>query len=701
MKINCSRGSALLVLTHRLGAAECGIDRKAIVQQHNLRLAASHAYSPVQVGNGNFAFGADVTGLQTFVAHNTMASWGWHNATLPTTPGQTRPEDYVGVDWWTHDRLVNYAVPDATRKQISQWMIANPHRINLGRVGLWFDGRNVTEEALGGKTQTLDLWTGILSSSFTLDGAQVQVTTAASPETDTIAVKISSPLLAQGGLGVMFDFPYANGASKFEAPFVGIFNATANHTTSLSAEEGRAVITHTLDATTYVADIAWKGDATVVRLREDEHKYVLKSGKADTLEFTVTYAEVAGESACASFGDVVKESTAWWPEYWSFGAFISLPTATNASAAELQRRIILSQYLLAVNGAGKDPAQESGLVNNGWYGKFHLEMVFWHLAHWMFWSKWDMYDRSIGVYDRFLGSSIERAQQQGYAGARLGKMSDPSGRSAPGEINALLIWQQPHPMYFAEMEYRSFPTAATLKKWDHILTPVADFMASYAFYNASTNVYDLGPPMYPVSENTPPNGTVNPTFELAYWRFGLGVAAAWQERQKKSVPAEWTHVHDNLAPFPIENDTYVTYEGIKDMWTTPAYVEDHPGLLGISGWLPQDAQFNETVFANTIARVHETWDFPFSFGWDFPLLAMTEARQGDAERALGQLLDVNNAFDEVGMPVGGQRVTTPYFPSSAGLLLAVGMMTGGWDGKSGMVWPEGWEVEAEGFVRAM
>ncbi|KAF1931395.1 uncharacterized protein M421DRAFT_56952 [Didymella exigua CBS 183.55] len=694
--------SILLILSHLLSTTEGAIDRKSIVQKYNLKLNQSHPYSPVQVGNGNFAFGADITGLQTFLPHNILSSWGWHNSSLPTTPNQTLPEDYTGVDWWTHDRLVNYEQPNPTQKDISQWMITNPHRINLGRVGLWFGDRNVTEQSLGDKAQSLDLWSGVISSSFTLDGSKVEITTVGSSETDTIAVKISSELLGDNNLGVVFDFPYATGKNKFDAPFVGLFNATSNHSTSIRSSESRAVITHTLDATTYVADIAWEGDATFARVSEGQHKYVLKpAGRSEALSFTVTYQQNPGDITCASFKDALDSSTTWWADYWSTGAFVSLPTAANSSADELQRRVILSQYLLAVNGAGKDPAQESGLVNNGWYGKFHLEMVFWHLAHWMFWSKWDLYNRSIGVYDRFLSISFDRAAKQGYEGARLGKMSDPSGRSAPGEINSLLIWQQPHPMYFAEMEYRSFPTAATLQKWDHILSPIADFMASYAFYNTSTGVYDLGPPMYPVSENTPPNATVNPTFELAYWRFGLAVASAWQTRQNKTVPEKWTHVHDNLAPFPIENDTYVTYEGIRDMWTTPEYTEDHPGLLGIRGWLPPDSRFNETVFNNTVAEVHETWNFPFSYGWDFPLLAIIEARSGDAERAVAQLLDVNNAFNELGMPEGGTRVPTPYFPSAAGLLLAVGMMAGGWDGREGEIWPEGWEVDTEGFVRAM
>ncbi|KAJ4982928.1 hypothetical protein SVAN01_11595 [Stagonosporopsis vannaccii] len=697
--LDCS--TTLLLLSCITFVVEGAIDRKSIVRRYNLRLNQSHPYSPVQVGNGNFAFGADITGLQTFLPHNTLSSWAWHNSSLPTTPNQTQPDDYSGVDWWTHDRLVNYEMPNPEQKEISQWMIANPHRVNLGRVGLWFGADNLTEESLEGKSQSLDLWEGVLASEFVFKDEKTEVVTVGSPETDTVAVSIASKLLARGDLGVVFDFPYASGKNKFDAPFVGVFNATSNHTTALRTKGNRAVITHTLDSTTYVADIAWEGHAALTRLNKNEHKYVLKPGKSvDMLAFTFTYAPQAGNTSCITFKQVKDASATWWRDYWSSGAFVSLPSTTNSSANELQRRIILSQYLLAVNGAGNDPAQESGLVNNGWYGKFHLEMVFWHLAHWMFWSKWDLYDRSIGVYSRFLPSSIERAKGQGYEGARLGKMSDPSGRSAPGEINSLLIWQQPHPMYFAEMEYRSFPTPATLAKWDYILTPIADFMASYAFFNSSTGVYDLGPPMYPVSENTPPNATVNPTFELAYWRFGLRVASAWKKRQNMTVPDKWTQVHDNLASFPVENDTYVTYEGIKDMWRTPELTEDHPGLLGIYGWLPPDARFNETVFNNTIDKVHETWNFPFSYGWDFPLLAITEARRGDAERAVRWLLDENNKFDELGMPEGGTRVPTPYFPSAAGLLLAVGMMSGGWDGRE-RVWPKGWGVDTEGFVKGM
>ena len=63
-------------------------------------------------------------------------------------------------------------------------------------------------------------------------------------------------------------------------------------------------------------------------------------------------------------------------------------------------------------------------------------------------------------------------------------------------------------------------------------------------------------------------------------------------------------------------------------------------------------------------------------------------------------------FDDVGMPFGGQRAPTPYFPSSGGLLYAVAMMAAGWDQGNGATgtpgFPDkGWDVRVEGIQRAM
>jgi hypothetical protein len=493
--------------------------------------------------------------------------------------------------------------------------------------------------------------------------------------------------------------------NKFDAPYVGVWNATSLHETSLQQSGNQAQIRHDIDLTTYYTSIQWDGEASVSRLLSSIHRYTLlpKANSDSSLDLTVNFSPTPGQEF-PDAASVASSSCDWWGDYWEAGAFVDLTRSNNTKSTELQRRIILSQYNLAVNEAGKDSPQESGLVNNGWYGKFHMEMVFWHLGHWARWGKWSLLSRAVpGMYERFLPSSIDRARDQGYSGARWGKMSDPTGRSAPGEINSLLIWQQPHPFYFAELEYRDFPSEKTLKKWDEILTQSAEFMASFAWWNTTTKVYDLGPPMYPVSESTNPNATINPTFELAYWHFGLSTASTWKMRQNLPVPANWTHVLNNLAPLPVFNETYPVYEGIPNMWVDPQTYYDHPAMSGIYGLLPPTSGFNLTIMNNTAKKIAEVWDFTQLFGWDFPMLAMNSVRLGDKAGAVNYLLDVNFPFDDVGMPIGGPRVATPYFPGASSLLLAVAMMAGGWDGMdgSGPQFPEGWKVKAEGFSRGL
>jgi hypothetical protein len=348
-------------------------------------------------------------------------------------------------------------------------------------------------------------------------------------------------------------------------------------------------------------------------------------------------------------------------------------------------------------------------------------MVLWHSLHFARWNQWPILQRSMpGTYSRFLASSLDRASAQGYQGARWGKMTDPAGRSAPGEINSLLIWQQPHAMYFAELEWRSQTAAAanksssgasssvnaTLRAWDDILTATADFMASYAFYNTSTQVYDLGPPIYPVSENTNPNATINPAFEIAYWRFGLDVAIRWKERQGLSAPDAWLTVRDGLAPLPTTTTdadgetTFAVYEGIPDMWQGTT-VQDHPAMAGVFGLLPppsSGAPLNMTTVRNTHDRIGQLWDIGDCWGWDFPMLAMNSLRLGDVDQAVAYLLHPLFEFDDAGYPVGGVRVATPYFPGSGGLLLAMAMMAGGWDGAEGPHFPEDWNVTVESFL---
>ena len=63
-------------------AAENGppIDRQALVTRHNIEW--NEVAGEIPLGNGEFAFNVDGTGLQTF-GGNAMSHWGWHSAPLP------------------------------------------------------------------------------------------------------------------------------------------------------------------------------------------------------------------------------------------------------------------------------------------------------------------------------------------------------------------------------------------------------------------------------------------------------------------------------------------------------------------------------------------------------------------------------------------------------------------------------------------
>jgi hypothetical protein len=194
-------------------------------------------------------------------------------------------------------------------------------------------------------------------------------------------------------------------------------------------------------------------------------------------------------------------------------------------------------------------------------------------------------------------------------------MTDPSGRSAPGEINELLIWQQVHPLVFAEYEYRAFPTRETLEKWEDVVKATANWMSVFALFNESSGVYDLGPPMYVVSEDTDPLVTRNPAFELAYWNFGLELAQRWMERMDQEAPSNWTNVRQNLANLPTSNGTYSVYEGIEDnFWDDPAFTNDHPALVGLHGWLPQTSGVDLSVANATMEKVWTHWNISNCWG---------------------------------------------------------------------------------------
>ena len=69
--------------------------------------------------------------------------------------------------------------------------------------------------------------------------------------------------------------------------------------------------------------------------------------------------------------------------------------STDPLAQKLEERIVLSQYLMAVQMAGDVPPQESGLTCSTWYGKHHTEMIWWHTAHFALWGHDELLEKNL------------------------------------------------------------------------------------------------------------------------------------------------------------------------------------------------------------------------------------------------------------------------------------------------------------------
>ncbi|MGE5294473.1 MAG: hypothetical protein ACM3VT_06560, partial [Solirubrobacterales bacterium] len=424
------------------------------------------------------------------------------------------------------------------------------------------------------------------------------------------------------------------------------------------------------------------------------------SGRGHSLmEFCCAFSADASD-ATATVAETQQAAAAYWRTFWSTGGAIDLSQSRDPRWKELERRIVLSQYLMAAQSAGSWPSAEIGLMGiDAWSGQFHMEMTWWHLAHYGLWDRWPMAERSLECYRKFLPTARRLAGQFDYQGAKWGKQVGPEGRTAPWEGSFVLHWQQPHPLFFAELEYRLRPTRATLEKWQDIVFATAEYMADFPTYDETTGRFDLVPIMPPSEQGF----TRDTVFDLAYWRWGLDQAQRWRERLGLAREPSWDRVRRHLAPLPTTDGVFVHSAEWSDTYTKRAW--EHPDPIGVLGMLPPMDGVDPETAHRTVLKVWRTWDWPRCWGWDFPWMAMAAARVGEPQIAVETLLKEagsKNYYDPRGVNAGGP---CPYLPGNGGLLYAVAMMAAGWDGapdRQSPGFPDdgSWVVRWEGLKKA-
>jgi hypothetical protein len=657
-------------------AAQPGLNRRDLVSRHNPTLRALDPRSPLSVGNGEFAFTADPTGLQTFpqpygneMPLCTQSQWGWHTAPNPTGKG---PSDLRLAEFDTFGRKVGYPTSSDGQKPLFDWLRENPHRLHLGRIGFAIDKL----EEVRFIQQTLDLWTGTLHSEFEWQGRKIMVETCGHPTDDMIAVRV------QGRIPVVFEFPYGSSAMN-----AADWSHPEKHTTEQFASTPHSLdLYRRLDNDRYTVSITWHAADME---QESAHRFVL-TPTGDRLSFCCAFhrTNYSGADPAATFA----AAETYWSAFWTSGAAIDLSGTPDPRARELERRIVLSQYLTAIQCSASLPPQETGLTCNSWYGKFHLEMHYWHAAHFASWGRPALLEHSLGWYHAILPSAREKARQQGYAGARWPKMTAPDGRDSPSNIGPLLIWQQPHPIAMAEMIYAAHPTRDTLARYRDVVFESAEFMVSYAHYDARSARYVLGPPVIPAQENHPPRDTWNPTFELEYWDHALAIAQRWRERAGLPRQPKWDDIRAKLSALPVKDGVYLAHENCPQTFTERN--RDHPSMLGALGVLPGGKVDRETM-RRTLKKVFAEWMWADTWGWDFPMVAMTAASLNEPALAIDALTMVTPKNTWLPNGHNWQRANLPlYLPGNGGLLLAIAHMV------RQNAFPKNWNVRHEGFPPA-
>ncbi len=664
------------------------IDRFALVSRHNVVITKPDTMASLSVGNGEFAFTVDVSGLQTFprdyekgIPLGTQSQWGWHS--FPTADNYTLDdvaEEYESCDTTKAPYAVQRSQGKA--KYATDFLRSNPHRIHLGLIGLILlkqNGEEVKLDDLGQINQQLELWTGKIESNYIVDGNPVKVILYGHQQKDRVSAKIQSPLIEKGRLKIKFDFSY--GKDCHVCPGYDFESAEKHRSTEVRSHDKQSIIKREIDSTTYFTHIAWNGDGNLNGL-QGGHSFVLTpSSSQGTFEFTTTFAT---DSVFEKFDFSATESNSieHWKQFWTSGAAIDFSECTDPRAQELERRVILSQYLTKIQCAGSLPPQETGLTMNSWYGKFHLEMHWWHAAHFALWNRSNLLRKSLDWYTKVTDKAKATARWQGYDGARWQKMTDPNGNESPSDVGAFIIWQQPHPIYFAELLYRNDSSRQTLTAYKDLVFNTADFMASFVRFRDGK--YQLCHPLIPAQEIFKATETDNPTYELQYWYYGLRIAQEWCKRLGMPVNEKWEEIINNLIPLSVKDNLYLPNSTTPKAYNGNQFRRDHPAVVGAYGFLPWNERIDSSIMANTFDNIMNNWQWETTWGWDYPLLAMSAARLKKPRQAIEVLLmDVQkNTYLRNGHNFQDNRLRL-YLPGNGGLLAAVAMMAAGWDGSEG------------------
>ena len=376
------------------------IDRAAVVARHDVMFehpdgvdASETLFDVLTVGNGQFGFTADLTGLQSLnnSYHRprfplyTMSNWGWHTPD-PALVGATKQKAFLasGETNYVYENVSinssdtrpgkgNRTVPyqfncdKYNDPALCQWWMNFPARVDLGQLSFVLaeppHGPNRTEQPTGdfrfidlaeisSSRQKLDMYTGALHSNWSHTDArtsavsQVRVLTAVDSETDSVLTRFTAP--ASMPLAVQLAFCTVS-RGGYACDWSKASQLSPHTTTVLKNASGRLDLGRKNgEHDSYSVSCTYNGAPGLVAVQTSEHAFAIhrpstgSSGDSVTVDVVCRYqlgccvgtAPPVPEGdlmtkAVPSFETALSNSEASYKSFWEDGAFVDISGATS------------------------------------------------------------------------------------------------------------------------------------------------------------------------------------------------------------------------------------------------------------------------------------------------------------------------------------------------------------------------------------
>lgn len=180
------------------------------------------------------------------------------------------------------------------------------------------------------------------------------VCTACHGSNCSLGVTVESEALSDGSLQILMAFPYGSPditASDFGCP-------DWHSSKILMQDSKRLLICRVLDWDGYYVYLNSKKEVLISQ--DKPHNFIL-SASENHITFTVAFSKEAPQNI-DKFDQLLENSRNTWKNFWEKGGMIELHKSKDPRALELERRIVLSQYLSAIQSCGSMPPQETGLI---------------------------------------------------------------------------------------------------------------------------------------------------------------------------------------------------------------------------------------------------------------------------------------------------------------------------------------------------